>query len=151
MRSLFRRLNITGFDTTYISNLAQNGSELPNIAITFSGGGWRALMNGAGALQAFDSRTSNSTSVGQLGGLLEATTYLAGLSGGSWLVGSVAVSNFSSVSSILSGTFGSLWGFNNSILRGPEQIDTTEYYSQIYGNVTGKSNAGFDISITDYW
>ncbi|KAI9762580.1 MAG: Lysophospholipase 1 [Geoglossum simile] len=148
MRSLLKRLNITGFN---ISNLAQNGSELPNIAIAFSGGGWRALMNGAGALQAFDSRTGNSTSVGQLGGLLEATTYLVGLSGGSWLVGSVAVTNFSSVSSILNGTSGPLWEFSNSILKGPEQIDTTEYYNEIYSNITGKNDAGFNISITDYW
>ncbi|KAH0565723.1 hypothetical protein GP486_000887 [Trichoglossum hirsutum] len=151
MHSLLERFNITGLNTSYISNLAQNESELPNIAIAFSGGGWRALMNGAGALQAFDSRTNNSTSAGQLGGLLEATTYLAGLSGGSWLVGSVAISNFSSVSSILNGEFGSLWEFSNSVLKGPEQIGTKEYFNQIFSNVTGKSDAGFEISITDYW
>ncbi|KAH7108831.1 lysophospholipase Plb1 [Dendryphion nanum] len=45
-----------------------NATVLPNIAIAISGGGWRALMNGAGAVAAFDNRTTNSTLVGQVGG-----------------------------------------------------------------------------------
>jgi lysophospholipase len=100
----------------YIDNIARNASELPNIGIAISGGGYRALMNGAGALAAFDNRTTNSTNQGQLGGLLQATTYLTGLSGGSWLVGSVYVNNFTSVQDIIN--TGSLWQFDNSILKG---------------------------------
>lgn len=47
MRDLLRRVNITGFDAAaYISNHANNATALPNIAIAFSGGGYRALMNG---------------------------------------------------------------------------------------------------------
>lgn len=103
MRDFLGRLNITGLDTNkYIDDHANNASALPNIAIAASGGGYRAMLNGAGVVQAFDSRTENSTGPGQLGGLLQSTTYLAGLSGGSWLVGSLYTNNFSSVSDILS-------------------------------------------------
>ena len=94
MRDLLGRLNITGFDASaYITNNAQNTSALPNIAIAFSGGGYRAMLNGAGALQAFDGREAEGTVPGHLGGLLQASTYVAGLSGGSWLVGSIFVRN----------------------------------------------------------
>jgi len=116
------RLNITGFDTAgFFDSNGNNASALPNIGIAVSGGGYRALMNGAGALAAFDSRTPNSTNVGQLGGLMQSATYLAGLSGGGWLVGSIFVNNFTSVQDIIntnSNVSGSLWQFGNSILEG---------------------------------
>lgn len=122
MRDLLRRLNITGLDTdAYINNNANNASALPNIGIAFSGGGYRALMNGAGCLAAFDSRTPDSTAAGHIGGLLQSATYIAGLSGGSWLVGSIYTNNFTSVQSIINTTpdsSGSLWQFGNSIFVG---------------------------------
>lgn len=59
MKTLLARLNITGLDTdTYIDNHSGNATNLPNIGIAASGGGYRALMNGAGAIAAFDSRSS---------------------------------------------------------------------------------------------
>jgi lysophospholipase len=122
MREFLVRMNITGFDAgAYIDANSKNTSALPNIGIAVSGGGWRALMNGAGALAAYDSRTPNSTNTGQLGGLMQSATYLAGLSGGGWLVGSLFVNNFTSVQAIVDTTpdeSGSLWQFSNSILEG---------------------------------
>lgn len=116
------RLNITGFDAAgFFDNNGNNASALPNIGIAVSGGGYRALMNGAGALAAFDSRTPNSTNTGQIGGLMQSATYLAGLSGGGWLVGSIFVNNFTSVQDIINtnpSVSGSLWQFGNSILEG---------------------------------
>ncbi|OBT92870.1 Lysophospholipase 1 [Pseudogymnoascus verrucosus] len=150
MRNFLGRANITGLDTNaYIDNIARNASELPNIGIAISGGGYRALMNGAGALAAFDNRTTNSTNQGQLGGLLQATTYLTGLSGGSWLVGSLYVNNFTSVQDIIN--TGSLWQFDNSILKGPTTLSTTDYYNTLYNDVNSKADAGFNTTITDYW
>lgn len=102
MRQLLGRLNIAGFDAPgYIANNARNASALPNIAIAASGGGYRACMNGGGAIQAFDSRENGTTSPGQLGGLLQSATYLAGLSGGGWLVGSIYVNNFTTLSGLI--------------------------------------------------
>ena len=93
MQDLLGRLvgNLGDFSLEqYFSIHSRNTSALPNVAIAFSGGGYRACLSGAGAIQAFDSREGNLT-VGHLGGLLQSATYIAGLSGGSWLLGSIYV------------------------------------------------------------
>ncbi|KAF2159247.1 hypothetical protein M409DRAFT_60954 [Zasmidium cellare ATCC 36951] len=162
MRDLLGRMNITGLDTNqYIDNHQNNASALPNIGIAASGGGYRAMLNGAGVIQAFDSRTPNSTAAGQLGGLLQAATYLSGLSGGSWLVGSLVSNNFTSISDILSqdtsaDDSGSLWQLGNSIFEGPDTggiqlVDSVGYYGDLVDQVHGKEDAGFNTTITDYW
>lgn len=121
MRDLLKRLDITGLDTNaYIDG---HKDDLPNIGIAMSGGGYRALLNGAGAISAFDSRTPNSTSKGHIGGVLQSATYLSGLSGGSWLVGSMYMNNFTSVQNLLATppkqtVTGGLWQFANTILQG---------------------------------
>ncbi|PNS21739.1 Lysophospholipase 1 [Sphaceloma murrayae] len=163
MRTLLAQVNITGLDTNaYIDNNANNVSQLPNIGIALSGGGYRALLTGAGVLSAFDDRTRhNSTSAGSLAGLLQSTTYLAGLSGGSWAVGSLYINNFTSVQDILdrnqnvSGS-GSLWKFENSVFEGPDTgaiqlLSTASYYQTLVDQVSGKSDAGYNTTVTDYW
>ena len=120
MQDLLGRLNISGFDAeSYITKNAKNTSALPNIAIAVSGGGYRACMNGGGAVQAFDSREVNSTAAGHLGGLLQSATYLAGLSGGGWLVGSIFVNNFTIITGLLDNDASPVWEFGNSIFEGP--------------------------------
>ncbi|PYH36275.1 lysophospholipase family protein [Aspergillus neoniger CBS 115656] len=157
MREFFGHVNITDFDAVeYIDGISSNTSDLPNIGIAVSGGGYRALMNGAGAIKAFDNRTENSTSSGQLGGLLQSATYLAGLSGGAWLVGSIYLNNFSTISSLQTYDDGDVWQFQNSIFEGPDGdsiqiIDSATYYRDIYDAVSGKDDAGWETSITDYW
>ncbi|QSZ28510.1 hypothetical protein DSL72_003008 [Monilinia vaccinii-corymbosi] len=157
MIRFLERMNISGFDATaYINKVSGNASTLPNIGIAVSGGGYRALMNGAGFIAAADDRTSNSTNRGQIGGLLQATTYLAGLSGGGWLVGSIYTNNFSTVEDLRDSS--NVWNFDNSIFEGPDGgrvqlLSTADYYRTIESNVKEKSDAGlnFNISITDYW
>ncbi|KAF2453728.1 lysophospholipase [Lineolata rhizophorae] len=161
MREFLTRMNITDFDVGgFFDDVGtDNATALPNVGIAVSGGGYRALMNGAGALAAFDARSGNSTGGGQLGGLLQSATYLSGLSGGGWLVGSMYVNNFTSVADILNTTpeqSGSLWQFQNSIFKGPDKggfqvLDTAEYYTTIQRQVDGKATAGFNTSLTDYW
>lgn len=149
MGHLFGRLNISNFDAqAYINQHADNVLNLPNIAIAASGGGYRAMLNGAGAVAAFDSRTENATGPGQLGGLLQSATYFSGLSGGSWLVGSIYVNNFASVQAILGGASG-LWNLEDSIFEGPATV--SNYYRELIDTVRGKTDAGFNDSITDYW
>jgi lysophospholipase len=155
-------MNITGFDSNqYIDNHRDNTSALPNIGIAVSGGGYRAMLNGAGLIQAFDSRTPNSTNVGQLGGLLQSTTYLSGLSGGSWLVSSLYANNYTSVDAILAAdtsdhSTGNVWQLGNTIFEGPDSggiqlLDSLGYYSSLTDAVNGKEDAGFNTTITDYW
>jgi lysophospholipase len=155
MKDLLGRLNLTGFDaTSYINKHSSNISNIPNIAVAVSGGGYRALTNGAGAIKAFDSRTSNSTNTGQLGGLLQSATYLAGLSGGGWLVGSVYVNNFTTISDLQASD--QVWDFTTSILEGPpakhlQILSTAEYWNELLKSVGSKKDAGFNTSLTDYW
>lgn len=121
LREFLVRMSITGFDARrYIDTHRNNATALPNIGIAASGGGYRALLNAGGALAAFDSRTPNSTNTGQLGGLLQSATYLAGLSGGGWLVGSLMVNNFTSVQDLMNGQpdDSGVWQLSQSILEG---------------------------------
>lgn len=162
MRDLLSRLNIEGLNTDrYINNNQNNASALPNIGIAISGGGYRAMLTGAGVLEAFDSRTPNATATGQLGGLLQSATYLSGLSGGSWLVGSLYTNNFTSVSDIISqdnadDNSGDIWQFGNSIFEGPDTggvqlFDSVGYYATLVSDTDDKQSAGFNVTITDYW
>ncbi|TVY88919.1 Lysophospholipase [Lachnellula willkommii] len=158
MQAWLSRMNISGFDaSSYINGIKDNATALPNIGIAISGGGYRALMNGAGFIAASDNRTNNATNTGQIGGLLQATTYLAGLSGGGWLVGSIYSNNFSSVEDLRDGSKGSsVWQFGNSIFEGPDNdgiqvLSSVDYYHDIVNEVSDKENAGFNVSITDYW
>ncbi|KAF2749794.1 lysophospholipase [Sporormia fimetaria CBS 119925] len=158
MRDLLTRININGFDAgKYIDDNRDNVTALPNIGLAFSGGGYRAMTNGAGALAAFDNRTPNATSAGHIGGLLQASTYIAGLSGGGWLVGSIYSNNFTTVQAMIDqpGETG-VWQLGNSILVGPEKggiqvLDTVQYYNNLYDTVNSKVEAGFNTSLTDYW
>ncbi|KAI2777528.1 lysophospholipase catalytic domain-containing protein [Daldinia loculata] len=158
MLEFFKQANLSDFDAvSYVSSNSQNFSIVPNIGIAVSGGGYRALMNGAGFIAAADSRTPGSTDAGGIGGLLQSSTYLAGLSGGGWLVGSIFANNFSSVVQLRDGYQGSsLWQFSNSIFAGPKErgisiVNTVEYWDDVKDQVDEKRDAGYDTSITDYW
>lgn len=158
MKDFLSRMNISGFDAvSYINGIQNDVSALPNIAIAASGGGYRAMINGAGFLAAADSRTTNSTSPGGIGGLLQSATYVAGLSGGSWLVGSIFTNNFTSVETLRDGSKdSSVWQFGKSILEGPNDdgiqiLSSVDYWTTILHQVESKQKAGFNASITDYW
>ncbi|KAM5528651.1 lysophospholipase [Fusarium oxysporum f. sp. phaseoli] len=148
LEEFLTRATIGGIDIeAYLNGIVSNG-------IAISGGGYRAMINGAGAIAAFDNRTTGSTRKGQLGGILQATTYLSGLSGGSWVVGSLYVQNFTTVESIIYGSnafLGSLWQLDDSIFEGPNNLSVTRYYRELYQDVQGKVEAGYNKSITDYW
>ncbi|KAK4128916.1 hypothetical protein N657DRAFT_629925 [Parathielavia appendiculata] len=156
MIDFLKRANIDGFDAEdYIRKVASNVKDLPNIGIAVSGGGYRALMNGAGFVAAADSRTPGTTGTGGIGGLLQSSTYLAGLSGGGWLVSSIYANNFSTVETLRNGRKdSSIWNFADSIFVGPNLpgvFDTARYWADVAGQVSDKRDADFETSITDYW
>ncbi|KAF2423393.1 hypothetical protein EJ08DRAFT_640158 [Tothia fuscella] len=156
MKTLLSRMSITGLDTNaYIDS---HKDDLPVVGIAMSGGGYRATLVGAGVIAAFDSRTENSTSKGHLGGLLQSATYLSGLSGGSWLVGSLYMNNFTTVQKLIQtpakqSATGGLWQFTRTLLQGPDSgiISTAKYFMDIYTTVDAKETAGYNTTITDYW
>ena len=76
-------LNISGFDVdSYISQISVNGSNAPVLALTLSGGGLRAEINGLGLYQAMDNQYDAAVQA-KTGGLSNSLTYVTGLSGGS--------------------------------------------------------------------
>ncbi|KAJ8110934.1 hypothetical protein OPT61_g6355 [Boeremia exigua] len=161
MKDFLTRANISNFDAgAYIDKYSDNTTALPNIAISFSGGGYRALLNGAGALAAFDSRTRNSTSSGHLGGLLQSATYASALSGGGWMLGSIYANNFTSVQNIQDQGEGTeIWQFQNSLFKGPptggiQLLSTADYFHNLVSTVGDKEDSpagAFNASITDYY
>lgn len=148
MNAFLTRIKVPGFNASHY--FAETPTQsLPNIGIAFSGGGYRALLNGAGIFAAFDERTPGSTTPGHLGGLIQSSTYLSGLSGGSWLVGSIYVNNFTTVTALLDSHTSGLWEFGQSVLSGP--TGDAGYLNRLRQVVDGKEEAGFPVSITDYW
>lgn len=112
-------------------------------ALAFSGGGYRAMLNAAGIFNTLDSRTSNS----KFSGLLQGMDYLAGLSGGNWMVGSSSVNNFATVPSLRANT----WQLHKSLVTPGGLKDTLAYLLSINDQVDQKGKAHFTTTITDYW
>lgn len=118
--------------------------DMPTIALSISGGGWRSHLIGAGVMQAMDDRDSDvSTS-----GLLQALTYHIGVSGGGWLVSSWAGNNFPTISQLKA----DLW--LSALKHGLEFPNGWKFllaYVDIAADILEKGNAGFPISLTDAW
>ncbi|GEQ67481.1 hypothetical protein JCM33374_g1146 [Metschnikowia sp. JCM 33374] len=133
----------------FLANTTNNRSI--TIGLAFSGGGYRAMLSGAGQLSALDNRTSGAYKEG-LGGLLQASTYLVGLSGGNWLVGSVVVNNFTSVQDIINNKV-PIWDLEHSIVNygGWNPVKAYKYYKDLWEDVKAKEDAGYDLTLTDTW
>ncbi|KAM0345856.1 hypothetical protein ACHAPU_006210 [Fusarium lateritium] len=122
--------------------------KAPVVALTSSGGGYRAMLSGAGVVKAFDGREKVKTGVS---GLYQALTYEAGLSGGSWLLSSLAGNNYPTISSLQR----KLWEealqsslLVTSILVSPQK---DHIYDTVEANVEAKKVAGFEPTIIDPW
>ena len=142
-------------DTSILNNLfSGNSSKIPKIGIAASGGGYRAMLSGAGMISAMDNRTDGANEHG-LGGLLQSATYLAGLSGGNWLTGTLAWNNWTSVQDIVNNftVDGSIWDIDHSIFNpgGVNVVKTGSRWDHISDAVEAKQKAGFNVSFTDVW
>ncbi|GMM34233.1 hypothetical protein DASC09_015580 [Saccharomycopsis crataegensis] len=141
----------TNLTAAEINGVFQNNSSDINVGIALSGGGYRAMLTGAGELSALDNRTVGAFEHG-LGGLLESTTYISGLSGGNWLTGSLSMNDWISVQDIIDNKY-DIWDLENSIFlpEGLHPIKTYEVFRNISLDVEAKKNAGFNTSLTDVW
>jgi len=61
------------------------------------------------------------------------------------------MNNFTTVTALRDSPSGSVWQFDNSVLKGPDTLDTTKYYTTLINEAEGKEHAGFEITITDIW
>ncbi len=142
----FSRANLVDFDyQNFLSNVSIN------IGISFSGGGLRAMLCGAGEFAALDNRTINATKSG-LGGIVQASTYITGLSGGNWFVGTLVFNNWTSVQNILEPKSG-IWDLEHQLYNpgGLHITKTAKFWNTITDQLDEKRNAGFNVSLTDVW
>lgn len=148
-KALAEFLGRSGIDLD-IQDFINNNNEI-NIAHAFSGGGYRAMLNGAGSLAAIDSRTPGSSDQGQLGGLFQAASYVSGLSGGGWLMTSLYFNEIPTVGDLLADP--NLWDLQNPIFTegGLNVFETMDQWRNILSDVSEKMLAGFPVSITDTW
>ncbi|KAJ6495831.1 lysophospholipase [Mycena vulgaris] len=126
----------------YVSDILKgNATNAPTLGIAQSGGGLRAAMFRprlahifTGVLSALDGRNTTAQHVGT-GGLLQAATYLTALSGGSWLVTSLARANFPEIQDLVfaSGSGGNTFG------------------GVLIEEMSGKFAAGFPVTFIDMW
>lgn len=99
---------------------------------------------GAGVIQGFDERDSNSST----SGLYQALTYQSGLSGGAWLLSSIAGNNYPTITSLKQ----NLWeqAFQDSLLV-PGNLLVAAAYASITSDIESKAAAGFSPTLTDPW
>ncbi|KAG9234079.1 acyl transferase/acyl hydrolase/lysophospholipase [Amylocarpus encephaloides] len=118
--------------------------DLPSIALSSSGGGLRSTLTSAGVVQAFDDRESTSST----SGLFQALTYHAALSGGGWLLASMAGNNYPTISALRD----DIWedGFRNSLLA-PGGLLVAIADAKIMIDVSDKEEAGFDTTLVDVY
>ena len=156
--------NLSSSIPSYVTSIL-NGSDtsFPRLAMAISGGGYRSASYGAGVLNALDGRNESSVAIGT-GGLLQAASYLAGLSGGAWLVTSAVQAGLPVMQEVVFGVpnvtlqnadanaeFG---GWNAQIdLEVPSlnPLEDLAFYNDIIQEVSGKAGAGFPVTITDAW
>lgn len=143
---------------TQISNVGlQAPPRTPVVAMALSGGGYRAMISGSG--QAFQ---PNATT-GSVGDILGLSTYVSGLSGGSWAVGTYYANDGQNpdqlardVRIILCRFLGysdkrdlQVWNIDSNLVV-PSDNKLTFYYDLI-SEVGDKADKGFPTQITDYW
>ncbi|CAK5281501.1 unnamed protein product [Mycena citricolor] len=141
-----KRLNTTVQDAWYAW---LNGSALGyNIS---------AFTYGAGCLSALDARNESSKAAGT-GGLLQAASYITGLSGGSWVTGSLLFNNWPTIKDLIYGNDSlGLDGWKLDLpFASPDGLDVFSqnnqyFYGSILWSVFSKAATGVDTSISDPW
>ena len=78
-----------------------------------------------------------------MSGFLQTNTYISGLSGGSWLVGPVAVHDFATVDTLRN----DYWHLQDNLVAPPGLVNKTILYTELYDQVKQKSDAGFDTCV----
>jgi lysophospholipase len=143
-RQYLTQVNVPGLD---INGFLSDNTTLGKIGISFSGGGFRAMLNGAGIINALDGRNLRAVDA-RVGGVAQLLTYISGLSGGGFLVASLAINGFPQADSLKD-----LWNLEQSVLApgGANIFTDIGYYGRLIRDVREKEAAGFEISITDIW
>ncbi|GMM44674.1 lysophospholipase [Pichia kluyveri] len=153
LKEFLRDTNLKNTDS-YLDDIVSNSSaRIPRIALSFSGGGYRAMLCAAGEIAGLDNRTVGTDSHGLP--ILEAASYISGLSGGSWFVSSLVYNNWTSVQEIIdqTGDDDAIWDLDHNILapHGINIVKDASYWDDLDDQISQKRDAGFEVSMTDPW
>ncbi|KAL6305632.1 lysophospholipase [Sparassis latifolia] len=129
--------------------------QVPTIALSLSGGGYRASLFNAASLHAFDARNATSVASG-LGGLLQSATYMTALSGGSYVSTSLMFNEFPPLPDLVFGNNATGipgWQLDQGIYApGPSGEYEMPYIGDIMYDLVDKRAAGdFPVSFCDMW
>lgn len=137
-------------------NLSVLQGNFPLVGLAFPGGGLRSALYCAATLNGLDARNSSAKAAGT-GGLLQVASYMAGLSGGSWVLGSLVFNDMPAIPDMVQGNGADLAGW---LLDLPfDAPDGSNLFSQnnqyffgsVLWSVAAKGDAGVDTSLTDPW
>jgi lysophospholipase len=121
-----------------------NASKVvPRVALTSSGGSYRALLTGAGVIQAFDGREQTTRTL--FSGLLQGMTYQTGTSGGAWLLTSFAANNYPTISSLRD----SLWIQRFQYFPFAPNPVQPDYEVIAIAQIVSKKEASFKVTAAD--
>nr|POF02220.1 lysophospholipase 3 [Quercus suber] len=145
LSSYLDRLHLVDFDTdAYVHRLSFDPSLVPNIAFAISGGAWASSLTGTGPLRAFDARFAPARQQ-RTGGLLQAMTYMAGLSGGAWPIMSLATNDFPEIDDMVAS-----WHLDEDPTFSPNTTKHRASVMTIFEQIYTKFEAGFNVSFADY-
>ena len=116
----------------------------PRVGFAASGGGYRAMLVALGVAQGFDERNKTAMDRG-VGGLLQLADYFAGLSGGSWATGSMAINDWPTMQSLVD----DIMDLSSNLVK--PSHDKLSFYKDLFNDVSDKKDAGYPVSISDYW
>ncbi|KAI0093717.1 FabD/lysophospholipase-like protein [Irpex rosettiformis] len=132
LQTYLNTVGIQGLNISeYISAVNGTGSAVPTIGLTWSGGGTRSESSDYGQMRAFDGRVAAAVDA-RTGGLLQATTYVAGLSGGATGLGPVAIADFQNIEVMLQ-----------------QGLLSTKVNQSAFAEIAGKAEQGFDVTVAD--
>lgn len=124
------------------------GSKAPVIALTTSGGGYRSMLTGGGFIKGLDGREDAGSA---LAGLYQSLTYEAGLSGGAWLLSSLAGNDYPTISTLQTNLWGPVLQVNPLIPQVLLSTQAASIYSSVRSAIAAKQAAGFAATINDPW
>lgn len=123
--------------------------KMPVVGIASSGGSVRALLAGAGVIQALDNKDDVPASFGSgLKGLYQGMTYHTGLEAGAWLLIARLANPDATVSSLVNNIWSSSFSthdFRPANARGPAT------YATIALDLVAKALAGYPPTLADTW
>lgn len=106
------------------------------------------MLTGAGLVKGFDGREAVKTGVS---GLYQAITYHAGLSGGSWLLTSIAGNDYPTISQIQTNLYEPALEASLLVPQILVSPQADPVYTTVQTDIAAKRDAGFDASIVDPW